>query len=1192
MKIKFAPILALLLLSTATISLQASTPATFVQFNAANATISGADYKTLPISFSSTNTGRWNFDPTFTTPLVPATTTTTQVFGGINVVSVGTLGNTPYARLHNNNPPGWPNAPKVFVFSDAGSSGTNINNVNMLYLWKRSDFPGNQPSYSDTFNSSSTLSVHITDDAGVTGGDAQETRFIVLNGSTYYISEAKATATGTFTLTNFTNNSAAGFRWAPITLTGTSFDIPQSGLVYSAQIFGDVQAVGWIGRGSRTYTSLYAFDTFSATGLYSTPVMKLSMNLGGISYYATSHPFLDVFKYTTPWLTANSDNISAGPWDSNLTAYGLNVDANGWPTKLPFTQTLIPGPYTGDKQDPRTTQTSLLSSQQYVHTLVLVLESGRYRLRFRGTGSFSIQGNNGDGTNAFRTNFGPTVPGSNNPAGIAITSLPLDTDGVTRYWDSPTITVIPNSVKSYVYFAIYGSDPNSTGDYIRNVEFLSPSTFTAGVAGDTLNRITGPFNPDLCSTLHGFATLRMMDWSHTNSNPIVNWTDRILPSTSTQSQAKGIALEYQIAMCNTMGENMWINVPHQATADYITKLAQLIHNGSKADGTPYIPGTDAPSTLVWPGLNSNLKVYIEYSNETWNPNLGSQFAYCQSQGAALSTALGITFPTGANGDYYTVYQAANIWQTFYQVWGADATKRLVRVMATQFANTNAQIRMKAFFVPGLLPVSAQNQYPDALAVAPYFGGAVANSLVPTYISTDGLTDTSTGSMIIADAQADVVGNVNTMMTALKATANYYGVNLNCYEGGEGLAGSNGNQGNTTLTTDLENANRLPAMGTLYTQYLSELQSIGVVEFCHFDHISPWGGSGTWGSLEYLNEPITSTTAPKFLALQTYQTSFPNANSNIPPAIELTSTVSGTVVPVPAGVVDTTGAGSVVVPLTTANSVDYDGTIVSTQWTINNVIQSTTSSTFSPALPVGDNVITASVTDNSGASMSDTVHIVVRPKGSDTVIVTSNFTGAGNNIPTPLTQTPPWTLTSYLASGLGYTGWTYVRNTTGVYTRISDANYPNAYRVSLVNPYPSTGTPNSSTPELLTDALTQNQYLTVTVTPPSGHSLDLRGAAVQWTLNNQGNLQSAQQTALYTTAGSVFTTTPTGTAVYDSSSIYQTRIPSQATFTYYFPVTAANSNITTPTEIRIYFYGNMYGFKEIQLTNFQMTGIVH
>jgi len=1173
------------------VSLRASTPATFVNFNAANATISGAGYIQLPATVSGTNIARWNFDPTLATPLFPATPTTPQIFGGVNLACTGTFASAPYFRLHSNNPPGYPNVPKIFLWCYADTAGTSVKNVNMLYMWKRSDFPGNQASYSDTFNSSSTLTVHITDDNSA-GGYPEESRFIILNGSTYYVSEAKATTTGTFSLTNFTGNATAGFRWAPIPApTSTSFDIPQSGLVYAAQTFSNVQAVGWIGRGSRTYGAVYGFDTFSATGLYNTPTMKLSTNLGGISYYSTAHAFLDVFKYTSTWITANADNISSS-WSTNLTGtYGLHLDSNGWPTKLPFTQTLIPGPYSGEQQDPRTTTPTLISSLQYVHTLVLVYESGRYRLRFRGTGSLSIQGVNSSGTSAFKTYFGPTVVGSNNPAGTPLSSLPVDADG-SYYWDSPAITVTPGTVTSYIYVSIYGSDPNSTGDYIRNIEILSPATFTAGIAGDTLNRKTGPFNPDFYSTLHNFATLRMMDWGATNSSPVINWTDRTLPSNYTQCPANvngsptGVALEYQIAICNTLGENIWVNVPHQATQDYVQKLALVLHNGSKADGTPYMPGTDAPSTLAWPGLNAGLKVYIEYSNETWNPSIGSraEYLWCQSQGQALG------FPAGLYGDYYTSYQSANIWQWFYDEWGTDAPKRLVRVLASQFTTNNATNRLSAFNA-GILAPAARTQYPDALAVAPYFGFSVADSLVPTYVSADGTVNNATPALINSMAQADVDGANFTTLTALKGIANSYGVNLNCYEGGQGIVATVvANINNTVLTTDLENANRDASMGPVYTDYLGKLQSAGVAEFCNFSHIGAWSKSGSWAVFEYLGEPSTLT--PKYNALVAYQTSFPNANSNIPPLLDLTSTLSGTTVAVPAAVIDTTGAGSVVVPLSTAGSVDYDGTIVSTQWTINGVVQSTTANTISPALPVGTNTIIVTVTDNSGASTSDTIQIIVRPHGSDTVIVQSNFTGAGNNITGSLVQTPPWTPTSLLATGLSYSGWTYLQSNFGVKQRVSDANYPNAYRVLIMNPYPSTGTPNSATKELLVDAITNNSYFTVTVTPASGHPLDLRGAAVQWTLNTNNNNQSAQQTALFAAIGGFTAQPAVSSALYDSSSTNPTGMTSPETFTYYFPVTSTYSNITQPTEFRIYFYNNVFGFKELQLTGFQLTGIVH
>ena len=59
---------------------------------------------------------------------------------------------------------------------------------------------------------------------------------------------------------------------------------------------------------------------------------------------------------------------------------------------------------------------------------------------------------------------------------------------------------------------------------------------------------------------------------------------------------------------------MWINIPEGATPAYVTDLADLIKYGS--DGVN--PYTSYQVNPVYPGLNMNLHVYIEWSNETWN----------------------------------------------------------------------------------------------------------------------------------------------------------------------------------------------------------------------------------------------------------------------------------------------------------------------------------------------------------------------------------------------------------------------------------------------------------------------------------------------------------------------------------------------------------------------------------------------
>ena len=116
---------------------------------------------------------------------------------------------------------------------------------------------------------------------------------------------------------------------------------------------------------------------------------------------------------------------------------------------------------------------------------------------------------------------------------------------------------------------------------------------------------------------------------------------------------------------------------------------------------------------------------------------------------------------------------------------------------------------------------------------------------------------------------------------------------------------------------------------------------------------------------------------------------------------------------------------------------------------------------------------------------------------------------------------------------------------------------------------------------------------MTITPPAGHSLDLRGANIQWTLT-PNTTQSARQTGLFVGVGGLAAVPTVASETYDSSAQYINGIPSPGpdTFNYYFPVTSTYSAVTQPIEIRIYFYGNVFNSKEVQLSNFKLTGIYH
>ena len=74
--------------------------------------------------------------------------------------------------------------------------------------------------------------------------------------------------------------------------------------------------------------------------------------------------------------------------------------------------------------------------------------------------------------------------------------------------------------------------------------------------------------------LSPYGTLRFMDWTNTNAQTDVEWSSRVVQSERAYTR-NGVAWEDVLHLCNILGKNAWINIPHLATNDYISKLATL-----------------------------------------------------------------------------------------------------------------------------------------------------------------------------------------------------------------------------------------------------------------------------------------------------------------------------------------------------------------------------------------------------------------------------------------------------------------------------------------------------------------------------------------------------------------------------------------------------------------------------------------
>ncbi len=417
-------------------------------------------------------------------------------------------------------------------------------------------------------------------------------------------------------------------------------------------------------------------------------------------------------------------------------------------------------------------------------------EAGPYRFFYQGTGTLELQHE------------------------ATFTMLPT---GGARTYDFTT-----TAARAIVAFFIHATNPppNHLRDFRLVQHGMLPTYASAR------------FHPQFLAQLAPFSHLRFMNWMRTNGSIVQRWDQRTRTDSYTQARDEGVAPEVMIELSNLLGVDAWICIPHAADDDYVRQTARLWRDT----------------------FDPRQRLFVEYSNETWNPGAAfSQTTYVQDQGQLL----GLDPVRWNAGQKFTGMRSAEIFAIFEQEYGSAASQRLVKVLATQSANTDiTEQRLAALRDPRLNPSGA---LPDALAIAPYFGETLTPAsippLAPSYPTVSHLLDV-VAPQTIATQQADVL--------AQKAIADVQGLELICYEAGQHFVGINGAEGDAVLTGILHQVNRDPRMYTRYTEYLDMLLATGVGHASHFHFCGTWDEYGSWGMLEYIDQPRSA--APKYRAV--------------------------------------------------------------------------------------------------------------------------------------------------------------------------------------------------------------------------------------------------------------------------------------------------------------------------------------
>jgi hypothetical protein len=331
------------------------------------------------------------------------------------------------------------------------------------------------------------------------------------------------------------------------------------------------------------------------------------------------------------------------------------------------------------------------------------------------------------------------------------------------------------------------------------------------------------FHPLYKRDLQNYGVLRFLDWIPTNGNWIADWEFRTKLDQAHWGNLRGIPYELQIELGNELGQDIWLTIPHAASDDYITQLARLVEQQ----------------------LDPDLRVWIEYSNETWNPSF--------AQNSYVRQVLTERYGTSIMVEAY----AMRAGEVFDLVAQEIPSERLIRVVGG-WAQT-------PFVLNRALPTLSGDQGTvngDVAAIATYFrlSSEQMDALYTDY--SNGTVDTD---QVFADLRT-AIDEASFAWEDNQQIAAAHGLPLVSYEGGQHLVAATAQQRNDEgFTQFLLGLQRDPRMGDLYSYLAEKWREIGGATLTLFNNADVWSRTGAWGLKEGFDDPV----APKFDAVQEY-----------------------------------------------------------------------------------------------------------------------------------------------------------------------------------------------------------------------------------------------------------------------------------------------------------------------------------
>jgi hypothetical protein len=323
------------------------------------------------------------------------------------------------------------------------------------------------------------------------------------------------------------------------------------------------------------------------------------------------------------------------------------------------------------------------------------------------------------------------------------------------------------------------------------------------------------------------------DWGSHEAYPYrLKWaTDRALPGVGPlygkdHVGVHGIPWEYVVLAANETGKDIWINIPVNASDDYVTQLALLLR-----DGNAYTNHK---------GLKPGINIYVEYSNEMWHYGfIQGAWNFNAGKDEVAVGGSNLDYDHIGNNDVWRFRRIAKrsieIGNLFRAVFAKDP-QRIRPIVNNQFIEHDVDM---LDFVSKNYGQPARYLY--AIAQTGYYGSK----------------DKSSVAAILAGEKAASDQNKVGYLRS-RAIATYYGLHSLTYEGGQDEEGNK--QPTSPLDTTLANqfaAARDPGMADVEMHDLiGNWYPSGGDLYMQFAHAGRYSTYGMWGLSDDLSNRDT------------------------------------------------------------------------------------------------------------------------------------------------------------------------------------------------------------------------------------------------------------------------------------------------------------------------------------------------